>query len=188
MFLVDSPFNQARGESPQAGELFKIDHPHPWRVLHVKSRQEKALSQELASLSIQHYLPLMVTRRMRGQQKIVVEKPVFPGYIFLRGPVDDAYRADRTRRVAKILRVADQARLNSELFNLEFALRSQVPLTAHAWLKAGVGVEIVNGPLRGLRGLVQNLQSMDRVVLQVNMLGQAVSIEMDPSDVEPLTM
>jgi transcription antitermination factor NusG len=167
-------------------KLFSETHPHNWIVLHVKSRQEKALSQDLTALEIPHYLPLTSQRRVHGNRKVTVDAPLFPGYVFLRGPIDDTYRADRTRRVAGIIRVADQRALNVELSSLSLAIRNGVPLISHAWLKRGIRVEVVDGPLLGLRGIVEDRQSLDRVVLQVNMLGSAVSLDVDAACVAAL--
>src|SRR5688500_10118078 len=89
----------------------------PWHVLHVKSRQEKALTADLRALSIPHFLPLVRQVKFHGGRKVTVETPLFPGYVFLRGTVDEAYQADRTRRVAGIIKVADQKHLDWELRN-----------------------------------------------------------------------
>ncbi|MDB5921737.1 MAG: hypothetical protein JWN13_673 [Betaproteobacteria bacterium] len=166
--------------------LFSETHPHKWMVLHVKSRQEKALSQDLTAMEIPHYLPLTSQRRIHGNRKVTVDAPLFPGYVFLRGPIDDTYRADRTRRVAGIIRVADQRSLNVELSSLSLAIRNGVSLISHSWLKRGIRVEVVDGPLLGLRGIVEDRRSLDRVVLQVNMLGSAVSLDVDAACVAAL--
>src|SRR5439155_10333768 len=79
-----------------------------WYVLHTKSRQEKILADELAARRVEHYLPLIKRPRFYGKRKAVVEEPLFPGYVFLFGDLDHAYVADRTKRVANIITVADQ--------------------------------------------------------------------------------
>src|SRR4051794_8853151 len=76
-----------------------------WIVLHTKSRQEKALAQDLTARGVNCYLPLVNSVRFHGRRRSVIEEPLFPGYLFLRGRIDDAFVADRTRRVANILKV-----------------------------------------------------------------------------------
>src|SRR5689334_13386950 len=98
---------------PQAGR---------WFVLHTRSRQEKLLADELAQLEIGHFLPLVRRNRLYGKRKAVVELPLFAGYVFLRGSVDDAYRANRTKRIAQIIQVTNQEKLHWELTNLNLAL------------------------------------------------------------------
>ena len=157
-----------------------------WHVLHVKSRQEKALSEDLRALRVPHYLPLRRFYRMHGGRRAVVEEPMFAGYVFIRGRTEDAYRADRTRRVAKILRVFDQARLGWELRNLRIAASSETRLDPFPALRTGVRVEVRNGPMQGLQGYVRDRVSLDRIILQVKMLGSAVSLEIDGARVDLL--
>jgi transcription antitermination factor NusG len=105
--------------------------------------------------------------------------PLFPGYVFMRGTIGEAYMADRTRRVAGIMRVADQQRLQWELSNLRLALSNGSPFEPHPWLQSGVRVEVRAGPFRGLQGIVESRTRSDRLILQVRMLGCATSMEID---------
>lgn len=157
-----------------------------WHVLHTRSRQEKALADELAAMGIASYLPLCRQVRLYGHRKITAQIPLFPGYVFLRGSIDQAYLADRTRRVAAILPVTDQQRLQWELTNLQLALSNQAAFVPHPGLVAGVRVEVRSGPFRGLQGIVQNRTRSDRLILQVRMLGCATSMEIDGSLLEML--
>lgn len=162
------------------------DAPGEWFVLHTKSRQEKALADDLTARGIPHFLPLVPRQRMWGARKATVHEPLFPGYVFLRGSRDQAFTADRTRRVAQILPVVDQRRLAWELRNLADALRHGVPLDPYPNLKEGVRVEVTSGPFRGLQGLVESRISTDRLILAVKLLGRAVSIELHGSSIEVL--
>jgi transcriptional antiterminator RfaH len=152
-----------------------------WHVLHTRSRQEKALADDMTALGVACYLPLVRHVRYHGGRKAIVELPLFPGYLFLRGAAEDAYRADRTRRVAQILKVQDQQRIDWELRNLHLALGQDAPLAAYPALRKGVRVEVIGGPLRGLQGMVEDRSKRDRIILQVLMLGQAVSVEIEGS-------
>src|SRR5689334_134926 len=118
-----------------------------WVVLHVKSRQEKALAKDLATLDTSHYLPLVGQVRYYGKRKFQVSEPLFPGYLFLSGTIGQAYEAaNRTDRVVGVLRVADQAQLEWELKNIRAALAAGVGLLPHPTLKKGTRVEVTSGP------------------------------------------
>lgn len=160
-----------------------LEFPSPavglWHVLRTRSRQEKVLAGDLAALGIPHFLPLVRVARQYGSQRVNVEIPLFPGYLFLRGSVDDTYAADRTRRVAQIIPVRDQDHLDWELRNLAAVLSTQAPLDPYPHLQVGVRVEVRTGPMRGVQGLILDRNHRDRLILQVDMLGQAVSLEVD---------
>jgi transcriptional antiterminator NusG len=157
-----------------------------WFVLHVKSRHEKALAEELAFTGIDYYLPLVGQARYYGKRKAFVQMPLFPGYLFLRGTIEDAYRANSGKRVARILKVCDQQQLDGELENLHTALSQRIRLDPYPFLRAGIRVEVRAGPLRGLRGWVQDRTRRNRLILQVEMLGKAASLEIDGALLDPL--
>ena len=63
--------------------------------------------------------------------------------------------------------------------NLAMVLATQAPLDPYPHLRCGVRVEVRSGPMRGVQGLIQDRSRRDRLILQVDMLGQAVSLEVD---------
>jgi transcription antitermination factor NusG len=157
-----------------------------WYVLLTRSRQEKALAESLSARRVSHFLPVLRKNRLYGNRKAVVEQPMFPGYIFLKGSFDDVHEADRTRRVARILQVGDQQGLQSELKNLWLAIKNRVALDPFPYLRTGMRAEVRSGPLRGLEGVVERRLGVSRLVLQVQMLGRAVAVEVDAALLDPL--
>ena len=179
----------ALGERPltdrQQSGLFS-DMPGLWHLLHTKSRQEKALAESLAAMAVPCFLPLLRVKRNYGGRKAVADLPMFPGYVFLRGSLDQAYLADRTKRVAQVIRVVDQTRITWELRNIELALLKEAFLDPFPRLVRGTRVEVKTGPFRGLQGVIEDRSKRDRLILQVDVLGKAASLEIDGAQVEPL--
>jgi transcription antitermination factor NusG len=167
-------------------DLFGPAAAGTWHLLHTRSRQEKALAETLDKKGIKYFLPLALHNRTYGNRKAKVELPLFTGYLFLRGSLDDCYEADRTDRIAQIIKVADQERLTWELKNLAMALREKVPLDPFPYLQKGVRVAVKSGPLKGLQGIVEERGKFDRLILQVQVLGQATSLEIDAAILEPV--
>jgi transcription antitermination factor NusG len=157
-----------------------------WHLLHVRSRQEKALGTDLSMRGISHYLPLVRQSRFYRHRKASVELPLFAGYVFLLGTLDQAYCADRTGRVARIIPVFDQQKMDWELANLQLAMHRQPNLTPYPFLKAGLAVEVRGGPFRGVQGVIESRAKETRLILQVTTLGKAVSLEIDASLVDPI--
>jgi transcription antitermination factor NusG len=153
-----------------------------WHVLHTLSRQEKSLGEDLNLRGIHYYLPLVQRTHFYGRRKVISELPLFAGYLFLLGTIDQAYSADRTGRVARIIPVFDQDRLNWELRNLQMALHRHAALDLYPNMRAGVRVEVRAGPFRGLQGVIEGrIEKKNRLVLQVATLGKGVSLEIDGS-------
>jgi transcription termination/antitermination protein NusG len=157
-----------------------------WCVLRTRSRQEKALAELLAARNIEHFLPLVRKVRYYGRRKQAVTLPLFPGYVFLRGLVEDAYEADRTERVVQILTVPDQLGMDSDLAAIRLALDRNGGLEPAPVLGHGTLVEVTSGPMRGLRGWIDRAAPDDRLVLCVRMLGRAADLEIDRTLLRPV--
>ena len=103
----------------QTTQISPFTQPGDWVVLHTKSRQEKALSLDLAARQIPCFLPLRKEIRYYGKRKCVVELPIFSNYLFIKGQNEQVYLADRTKRVANIIRCPDQQKITWELHRAE---------------------------------------------------------------------
>jgi transcription antitermination factor NusG len=182
--MLDS--DRATGLEFQSASCGTLPRAGDWYLLHTKSRQEKLLSDELHRMGIGHYLPLARQVRFYGKRKAAVEVPLFPGYVFVRGGVDDTYQANRTHRVARVITVCDQPRLDWELSNLHLAHSGGAPLDPYPYLRKGVRAEVRSGPFRGLQGLIESVAGAGRLVLQVEMLGRAISVEIHGAVLEPV--
>jgi len=157
---------------------------HRWFVLHTRSRQEKVVAEDLAARHVKHFLPLLHDVRTQGRRTVTITRPVFPGYVFVLGEEENAYPIDRNRRLVRIISVANQQQLTRELHHLYRVLHHGCRVEPHAYLQCGVRVEIRSGPLKGIQGVVENLVSPHRLVLQIDMLGKATAVEVDTALLE----
>ena len=155
-----------------------------WWVAHTKSRNEKALAHDLIRKSINYFLPMSwKVRRTRGR-KIKTLLPLFSGYLFFSGNESQRLEVLRTNRVANLIKVKDQAKLVSELVQIEQAIQAGAPLVPHKYIKAGQRCRVIAGPLADLVGITVKSKKTTRLVLQIDMLGQATSVEVDTDIIE----
>ena len=157
-----------------------------WCVAYTKSRQEKALAEDLGILGIRHYLPVVNSVRYYGRRKIHCSLPLFPGYVFLCGSKADLIAADRTRRVVRYIKPPDAAKLRVELESIRLAIESGGELIPAPMLLEGVAVEITSGPFRGVRGVVASMSDASRVVLNVDLIGRAAALEIERDLLRPI--
>lgn len=155
-----------------------------WWVAHTKSRNEKALAQDLISKDISYFLPMSWKARRRKQRTIRSLLPLFSGYLFFCGNENQRVELLRTNRVANIIEVKDQQKLLDELSQIEQALQTGAPLTPYKYIKTGQHCRVIAGPLADLEGIVIRTQKTARLVLQIDMLGQAASLEVDIDMIE----
>jgi transcriptional antiterminator RfaH len=157
-----------------------------WYVLHTRPRQEKALARLLDGRDIETFLPLTRIVRFYGHRKRVVEQPLFPSYLFLCGSRDASYDALATGRVVQLIHCIDQQALGHEIQHIRAALECGAMLAPHAQLRRGCRVRVTAGPFAGLEGLVEQRVRPERLILQVQTLGRAASLEIDADLLEPV--
>ncbi|MFB0524391.1 MAG: transcription termination/antitermination NusG family protein, partial [Phycisphaerae bacterium] len=160
------------------------DFTGSWWVAHTKSRNEKALAHDLIGRNISYFLPMTwrIWRRSRRTMRSLL--PLFSGYLFFCGGENQRLELLRTNRVANIIEVKDQQQLLGELMQVEQALRAGAPLTPYKYIKAGQRCRVIAGPLFGLEGIIVKTKNVTRLVLQIDMLGQAASVEIDIDMIE----
>ncbi len=155
-----------------------------WWVVHTKSRNEKALAHDLIQRRISYFLPMSWKVRRKSRRTIRSLLPLFNGYLFFCGGENDRTEVLRTDRVANLIKVQDQDQLIDELLQIQQALGAGAPLVPDKYVKAGQKCKVIAGPLLGLEGVVTTTRGMTRLVLQVDMLGQAASVEIDIDTIE----
>ena len=169
--------------------MIHIEHEQGthWTAVRTKPRCEKIVAEHCRRYDIACYLPLR--RRAARYQRRTVETflPMFPGYIFAQlGNVTKDVLVQSHKTVA-ILPIDDaqEATLIDELRDIQTLEQAslEADLTVQPELMQGKPVRITGGPLAGLRGIVNRRHEKTRVTVNVEMLGQSVSAELDVGDV-----
>lgn len=157
-----------------------------WYVVHVKPRCEKKLAEYCAKNTVTCDLPLREETKIYQRRRVTVTKPVFPGYCFLH--YDDRQRVTvlKSNLLVRTLKVFDQEQLVRELEQVHQALAVDPTLDACAAFQAGKRVAIRSGPFRGLEGVVQMVRGKARVVLNVEMIGRGLAVEVGIEMLEPV--
>ncbi len=95
----------------------------------------------------------------------------------------------KTESVVRILRNDGRpATIPDEQINsIKALMKSGISPTPHPYLKEGMKVRVVHGPLIGIEGiLLQTKPNKHRLVLSVDLLQESVCVEIDALSVEPI--
>lgn len=157
----------------------------PWRVAHVRSRQEKSLARYLKDYAIPYYLPQSEKVVSRAGRTIISYIPLFASYLFFRGSDASIARALRSHVIVNVLTPLDQATFHEELLQLHRLQRTHGRLTVHPELKAGDTVLISEGAFAGFRGVIVRARSIERLIVSISFLRQAVSVDIDREAIRP---
>ena len=157
-----------------------------WWIAHTKSRVEKAFAWDLVSAGIGYFLPMARRTFMSGGRKRQVLRPLFTSYVFVCG--DDGCRARSlaTNRLCAMLPVPDQAQLVAELSTVQRALAGSPELDLYPFAAVGRRCRVTAGPLMGMTGVVVRRTDRATLVLEISILRQGASLEIDLAAVEPV--
>lgn len=156
-----------------------------WHVLYVKPRCEKKMAGYCGAHDIEFDLPLREETKIYQRRKVTVLKPVFPGYIFLRFLPADKLTVLKSNLTVRILPIENQVQFCRELQQIRQALAIDPTLDASAAFQAGRRVMIKSGPFQGLEGIVQVVKGRMKVVLNVDIIGRALTVEAGMEILEP---
>ena len=169
-------------------ELFGSLEPAPpgsqWVVVHTKPRCEKKLAAYSRDNGICYFLPQMESARIYQRRKVTFTKPMFPGYLFAILDHQSKQNLTISGLTVSFIRVFHQEHLLSELRNIHISQRVKQEAREALWLSKGLEVELVTGPFKGMRGVVEDHNKLDEIRLQVNILRQAVIVKVKASDVK----
>jgi len=154
--------------------------------LHTKSRQEKALAEELRRRGVSFYLPLIPKRSMSRGRPRESQVALFPSYVFLCGDEQDRLTALKTNRLAAVHAVADEGALRRDLVQIADLIELGAPLTPESRLTPGQWVRVKSGPCAGFEGTMVKRHGKSRLIVWIGQLFQGASVEIDDFLVEPI--
>ena len=159
-----------------------------WFAVWTRSRHEQVVREQLETKRIDAFLPTIAKWSRWKDRKKKIDWPLFPGYCFARFDPNDALAVLKCTGVVNIVSFDGKpAPIPAyELDSIRLLVASELQFDPCPLIKEGMMVEVVHGPLRGVVGrLMRKDQARARLVLAVDLIGQAVSVEVDAADVKP---
>ncbi len=150
-----------------------------WYVLHLRPRSEKKVAEVCQAYGMEHYLPLREETKIYQRRKVTVHKPLFSGYLFAFVTPDTRIYLQRTNHIIRFLEPGREEDLLRELEQIRLALEADPKLEAAAELSEGCRVRIKGGPFMGIEGVLQSVRGKTQVRLNVEMIGQSVTLDVD---------
>jgi transcription antitermination factor NusG len=159
----------------------------PWFAIWTRSRHEQAVRDQLLRKQIDVFLPTITRWSRWKDRKKKIDWPLFPGYCFARFNPEDPLAVLKCSGVVNIVSVEGKpaAIPDIELESIRLLVGSELQFDPCPLIREGQMVEVIHGPLKGVIGrLMRKDVSHARLVLSVDLIGQAVSVEVDVSDVK----
>jgi transcription antitermination factor NusG len=163
-----------------------------WYACYTRARHEKQVDRLLQDRGIESYLPLIPrVSRWRDRTKSV-EWPLFPSYVFARFALVDLYWVLEVPGLSTVVKVNGMPVPipEEELENVRLLVAAlhagPVKTEPVPYYGEGQWVEVVDGPFRGLRGVVEQRRRRRRVLIGVRAIGQGLELDVDVYQVQPI--
>ena len=160
-----------------------------WYAIYVKSRHEKSIHSELQQKGIEASLPLISATRQWSDRKKKVEVPLFRGYVFVNIDISkDKLNVLQTDGVVKFVTFCNKTVSipEEQMYWLDQILMSELQLEREQEIPIGAEVDVMFGPLKGLRGRVKRKNTITKLVVWFDSIMQGVSVEIDPKYLSPI--
>jgi transcription antitermination factor NusG len=156
-----------------------------WYACYTKARHEKRVHAGLVDRGIEAYLPLAPRVSQWKDRRKLVEWPLFPSYVFGRLHATELHRALTVPGVATLVKSSGRALVipDDELENVRrftWALANGLVEAEHRpFFAEGEWVEVTEGPLQGVRGVVVERRGRCRVLVGLRAIGQGLEVDVN---------
>lgn len=165
-----------------------------WLVLSVGFRKEKTVLKSLSLNQIEAYVPLKVRSFKYPSKSVVRHLPIIPGYVFVKPAKMEIGRIIGQPFVFRFLKTGTNY---SEVTEAEMRNLRRLSCTEHLeWfnqteedqLRQGDLVQIIRGPLTGIRGRFVSIKARNVFLISFgeHLQTQLGTFEVKPEDIGPL--
>jgi len=166
-----------------------LENASSWWAVYTRHQHERSIEEMLLAKGFEVFLPLYESTRLWKDRRKVLSLPLFPCYVFVRGGLDRRLQVLTTPGVYMILSHGEHVAMipQDEIEAIRRTIDGPFRVEPHPFLKCGERVRVVRGSLEGVEGVLMRKKNLYRLVLSVEMLAQAVSVEIDAADVVPVS-
>ena len=164
-----------------------LDQPL-WYAAYTCSRQEKRVAEQLQRRGVEHFLPLYETIHRWRNGRHRVELPLFPGYVFIHIALREKLRALEIPGLVRLVGFSGVPfpLSDPEIVGMRDALAAGLTAEPHAYLTTGSRVEVIRGPLQGMKGILLRRRGKYRFVISLDLIMRSMVVDLDAADVVPM--
>lgn len=167
------------------------EQPLLWYVLHTKSRAEKVVNEILVKKSIEVFLPSVNVRSKRKDRKVMLNLPLFPGYLFVKSDLQAHEHLSILKTPGAVKLIGNKEGPvpveTSVVESLKIMVSTGESILTGTQFRKGERVMVIRGPFTGVTGIFSKYRGEGRVIVFIDILGQSASVEVDEEDIERLT-
>ena len=163
--------------------------PH-WYALKTRFRHEKKVDDRLKQKGVISYLPLCSTYHNWSDRKKKITEPLFSCYLFVRIALAERLPVLRTDGAVHLVSFNNVPAPipENQINSIKQVLQKNISYQKIDSLALAVGqkVEVVHGPLKGVSGVLTRIKDQTRLIISVNVVQQAISVDIDAAAIKPI--
>jgi transcription antitermination factor NusG len=173
-------------DGPEDPQTIETGTGEQWYAAYTKHQHEKSAASLLEKKGFEILLPLYRTTHRWKDRVQPVALPVFPCYVFIRANLARKLAILQTPGIFWLLGNSGNAAVvpDADIEAIRKIMTSAAAYEPHPYLKSGDRVRVIDGAIAGVEGILTRVKNRYRVVLSVDLLRQALAVEVDISAVE----
>ena len=172
----------------EAAAVLSTAHELRWYAAYTSAKREKRVAAQLGARQLEYFLPLYASLRQWKDRRVILQLPLFPGYVFVRMALRDRSQVVEIPGVARLVGFNGRpAPLPEEqIAALRNSLATGVRAAPHPLLTVGRKVRVKRGPMAGLQGILKKRKNRARLVVSLELIQRSMVVEMDEENVESI--
>jgi transcription antitermination factor NusG len=153
-----------------------------WYVIHAQTRKEGEVETVLQRQGLEIFLPMVTTPSRRRDRKVMLQVPLFPGYLFINAQLDTNvfHKIIKAHNVFRVLGNGRPAPIpGAEVQAIKAIVSGDRPYYPWRFLEKGKKVRVIDGPLTGVEGIILEMREQKRrLVVGVELFKRSVAVEL----------
>ena len=157
-----------------------------WYALYTRPRHERKVDQQLRDKEIVSFLPMRKMLKQWSDRKKWIEEPLFRCYLFVHADPVDRLRALQTYGIVRMVSFLGKPAVvqDEEIVTIQRIIQEDPGVEAMPRFNVGDRVEVISGPLRGLKGQLESIQNEKRLIVSVSSIRQSLRFNIHGADIK----
>ncbi|MFH0734867.1 MAG: UpxY family transcription antiterminator [bacterium] len=157
-----------------------------WFALYTKPKHEFKAEMQLVEMGIETYLPKITKIKQWSDRKKKIIEPLFKSYIFIFANQADRFLSVQAKGIIKVVNFngVPATLPNWQIENLKKLLNSSPEAFVTDLIKIGTPVKIIEGPFKGVEGIIAQCNNDEHVLgVNIDLLQRSVIVHIPSSSV-----
>ncbi len=138
--------------------------------------------------SMEVFLPKIKVRSKRRDRRLMINVPLFPGYIFVRTDLNPNEYLEILKTVGVVRLIGNRGGPlpveNETVDSLKIMIQGGEEILTGTRFKKGDKIIVMDGPFTGIMGYFVRYRGQGRVIVHIEALGQYAAVSVGEEDVE----